>query len=542
MPPILIVDRTLRSTGIQTDGGNLVSGLNTLTPSVDEAGTYSLTIENLTNGCSATASTFLIDSTNTIMANINGLDSLTCNNLPLTLDASGSTNGPNISQTWATSDGNILSPNTEFSIEIDAPGTYNLAVVDTFTDCFATASLTIIDNVIPPVAEAGDSIIINCNTTIAALTGLGSSTGSNFNYQWSGPGPITNAQSLNATTNQPGIYFLTVTNTQNGCFAIDSVVVTENFDTPIITNSIGGTISCLNPTVDLEITVNPMTNDLIYAWNGPGISDTTTTNILTTNTPGIYDVSVINTVSQCLASIEILIPDDTLSPIADAGINQTISCNRPLIDLGGPNTSLGPDFAYNWFTNEGNISGPIDQATTQADTSGVYGLIVRNNQNGCTDTSFVTILNALSLPLADAGGDRVITCASTTLELDGSNSATGPEFTYNWTGPCVQGISNLSTVTVDCEDIYVLQVENTNTGCINTDTSRVTRAPDIPNAILPDSAFISCINGTATLDGSASGGGTVDWFFEDGTSLNTNGLTPTIDLPGNLLPNRFRFN
>jgi len=63
---------------VASNGGNIVSGANTATPTVDKAGTYTLTVTDPVNGC--TASDFALVTLNNTPPNVNaGADKvLTC--------------------------------------------------------------------------------------------------------------------------------------------------------------------------------------------------------------------------------------------------------------------------------------------------------------------------------------------------------------------------------------------------------------------------------------------------------------------------------
>lgn len=85
-----------------------------------------------------------------------------------------------------------------------------------------------------PVADAGDAFELTCEEASASIGGTGSSSGTDIAYTWSekNNNPIPNPKELYNTVKLEGTYYLKVTNTNTGCSAIDSVVITSDPDRP----------------------------------------------------------------------------------------------------------------------------------------------------------------------------------------------------------------------------------------------------------------------------------------------------------------------
>ena len=83
-----------------------------------------------------------------------------------------------------------------------------------------------------PTAEAGLTQTITCTETTVTLNGNGSSVGEPFTYQWETV--VGRSDTLLAEANTPGTYLLTVTNTRNGCTAVDSVTVAIDTIAPVV--------------------------------------------------------------------------------------------------------------------------------------------------------------------------------------------------------------------------------------------------------------------------------------------------------------------
>ena len=66
------------------------------------------------------------------------------------------------------------------------------------------------EQVVPPIVEAGQNDTINCIQSSAQLSGVGSSTGTDYEYLWSSldGNPITGQDHLDINVDLEGVYQL----------------------------------------------------------------------------------------------------------------------------------------------------------------------------------------------------------------------------------------------------------------------------------------------------------------------------------------------
>jgi gliding motility-associated-like protein len=85
-----------------------------------------------------------------------------------------------------------------------------------------------------PIAVVDIPVALDCTNPIQSLDATGSSSGTGFDIEWTGPGIIADGMenTLTPTIDQAGLYVLTITNTQNGCIKADSANVIANTDAP----------------------------------------------------------------------------------------------------------------------------------------------------------------------------------------------------------------------------------------------------------------------------------------------------------------------
>ena len=92
-------------------------------------------------------------------------------------------------------------------------------------------------------------------------------------------------------------------------------------------------------------------------------------------------------------------------------------------------------------------------------TPGIYTLIVFNNDNSCSSSADVEILQNIESPIAVAGNDQIITCDETEVTLDGSESnISSVNLSFQWTNSNGDNISKSATVTVEIVHVKTLGV------------------------------------------------------------------------------------
>ncbi|HPF91724.1 MAG TPA: hypothetical protein PLL57_13775, partial [Flavobacteriales bacterium] len=139
---------------IASNGGNITGGASTLTPSVNAAGTYTLTITNPQTGCSASDAVNVMINTAAPNATASGAGTLTCLVTSITLDGESTNNGV----TFGWSGPNGFSSTNE-DVVVDQPGTYILTVTNPNNGCTSTASALVeLDSAAPGAAATGGTL------------------------------------------------------------------------------------------------------------------------------------------------------------------------------------------------------------------------------------------------------------------------------------------------------------------------------------------------------------------------------------------------
>ncbi|MBI5914959.1 MAG: T9SS type A sorting domain-containing protein [Bacteroidetes bacterium] len=523
---------TLNGTGSSTGGnftynwttvnGVILSGATTLMPVVAAAGTYTLTVTNLNNGCTASDATTVTNNLTAPTSNAGADMGLTCTITSLLLNGSSSSSGPNFTYLWTTTDGHIVSGATTLMPTVDEPGTYCLKVTNTTNGCTATDCAGVTENVTPPVSNAGTDGVLTCANTSIQLNGSSSSSGPNFTYLWTTADGniVSGATTPMPTVDEPGTYCLKVTNTTNGCTATDCAGVTENVTPPLANAGSAPPLTCTTTSVTLNGSASSQGPNFTYLWttvNGNIVSGATTT-MPVVNVAAVYTLTVTNATNGCTASSSVTVTSNTTPPAADAGPGMALNCNNTSVVLDGSGSSQGPNFTYLW--NGPGIQSGGDTPNPTVNEAGTYTILVTNTGNGCTgtDNTIVTqtpVLNATISPFQN------VTCNGGN---DGSATAvgsggTGP-YSFSWSnGGNTAQINNLSAGT------YTLTLTDED-DCTATASVDITQPPILnANASATGETSVGAGDGTATANPSGGVPGYTYAWSNGETTQTITGLT-----------------
>ncbi len=259
--------------------GNPIPGATIQEWEATQPGNYSLEITNTDNGCNATQSVTVDESTDPPNAEAGTADLLTCDLGTVSLNGNGSSTGNNITYEWFDPNGNPIPNSNTITIDVSQQGNYTLQVTNNDNGCTATDAVIVNADNNFPTADAGTNTNLDCDFNSIQIGG-NSSTGPNFTYSWStsNGGVITNPTSANPTINQPGTYELIVTDTDNGCSVIDAITISENTNLPVQIDYELMPISCegKNDGSLTLLNVNGGTGPYQYSFDGGAFSSINT--------------------------------------------------------------------------------------------------------------------------------------------------------------------------------------------------------------------------------------------------------------------------
>ena len=494
-------------------------------------GTYTVTVTDATN-CSAVASGTVIEPSELEIFVVNQND-IDCNN-PVANVEFGVIGGTE-PYTF-----NLPGTGSAPEIQINAGGNYTLDVTDD-SGCSASVSFTIEEDLTFPTATVAQADTLDCLNPMTNLDGSGSSTASNISYLWSSTDGnlVSGMNTLNPTINSGGTYTLEVENIDNGCISSASIFVQDNSVLPAIEIT-GGIFNLDCTTTSFAFTESNPDPAFVYEWrdeNGMILQPGASINI---SDCGLYFLHVSDPSNGCVSISDTFnIVCSNLTVASDAGIDQILDCNTPFVTLGGTNSSTGANITYQWQDDSGNLLGSLTTFIT--DICGTYTLVVTDLSTGCIDTDEVVVNCTTSIPQVSAGQDiehiEPCTIQNNTFVLDGSGSAMGVQFSYNWStldGIITPGTENDIIATAESAGTYTLTITNMNTNCSASDNVVINFISGVPIPDILEPLDLNCFNATVDLDASNSQGvGNLlfEWFNSDGAIIG-NMNTQIISEPG----------
>ncbi|MFT4665332.1 MAG: gliding motility-associated-like protein [Polaribacter sp.] len=509
-----------------TNDGNFVTSPLTLSPDIDQAGTYYLVATNIFSNCADTAEVVVLDNSSLPAADAGMNDELNCFQSMINLNGTNSAQGDNVEYSWTTLDGNILNGDNTQTPLIDMPGVYELVIFDGETGCSNSSTVNIIQDSALPMAVAGEDTTLTCLVMQITLDGTDSSSGSDFSYNWTTDdgGDILNPTTLMPTITDPGTYFLIVTDDVNTCSDTSIVVVSESELPPSVDAGDELTLSCDLFAAQLDGTNTVQGTNYEYLWtttNG-NIFDEETTLTPTVDDCGVYTLQVTNTADGCTSIATVEVFCDTLTPDVNFGPAPIITCIETEVGIDGSASSTGPDYIYTWNSALGNIVSGNGTTAITVDVSANYGLLIQDTTNGCIALSSIFVVANTAPPIAEAGDPVTIECGDP-VPLNGTGTTIGDTISYFWTTSngniLMDGNEGTLMPIVDVGGEYYIFVTNNVNGCTAEDFVLIdggialeTSAPELSDATICGTELLITANLPLASSGVWTSNNPVDFF------------------------------
>ncbi len=439
-----------------TPDGNILSGSDTYTPTVDAPGIYIIEVTNPTNSCSNLDSVLIINELNPASSGFQYQTS------GLTMIGTDISTGSNLSGwLWTFGDGNSSTdPNT----------VHNYATAGTYQVCLSVQNGCGVSEVCQPVEVTFTGSVISVNADIQNVLCFSDSTGSisiqvnggsgNYTYLWTGP----NGETFSTPSIEnifAGVYSLVVSDDQGNIF-IGEYSVTE--PTPVVL--LGSTVVdnlCFGQqngsiTIDIIGGVGPY----LYSFNG---SPFQVENYISNQSGGNFD-GLVQDANGCLlpAGPYVIQEPEIIGnqiSISSVRCNGESNGGAALVTSGG----VAP-YSYSWSFN-GSTNPDISQVP-----AGQYTCLVTDH-NGCiseviADVTQPDILGITNLQVVNASGAQQDN-GSISLEVIGGVSPYTVTWSNGATGTFIQGL-------VPGEYTYVITDTN---GCVS-----ATSAPILVNGVV----------------------------------------------------------
>lgn len=395
--PVVTLSATAQPTvGYAWSGSGIASGATTPMPTVTASGIYALTVTRSDNGCTATATTTVLENKTAPTFSIAPPPVLTCTAPVAQFLATVTQPSTQFSAQWTTNGGNILSGGTTLQPSVNALGVYTLTIQNQQNGCTATATATVTENKTAPVCTITSFPVLTCSPPQVTLVATANAGGAAMAFQWLGPLVVSGGTTLMPSVGASGNYTLIATNQANGCTASTSATVTSDTLRPTVVIAPPGLLTCTTLALPLDATASSSGPNFMLDWtttSGNFVSGNTTLSP-TVNQPGPYNLLISNLQNGCTRSVSVTVGQNIALPQAEAGPPKMLHCQQLQIQLMGSSTPAAVQ--YSW-AGAGIASGATTAAPT-VDQAGTYTLTVTRTDNGCTDTDEVVVT---TLPLPD---------------------------------------------------------------------------------------------------------------------------------------------
>jgi gliding motility-associated-like protein len=374
----------------------------------------------------------------------------------------------------------------------------NIGLISDAGEICIGQTLTLVDAQIINVDCPGD------NAGAIDITVEGGS--GNYEYNWSGPGVVVDAEDQTGLTD--GTYNLTVVDAFNANLSLDTFfVIGLSANAPIADAGEDTSLPCGEISMMLDGSGSSQGGQFVYEWSAvsggfvaPGTETTLMPEIIGS---GDYQLAVTDQTSGCTV-FDTIVVDAAIAPAVVVNTPDTLTCTVDTVSLSGAGSSSGPNFTTSWTTVDGMLAGATDVLETQATAAGWYFLEITNTQSLCTTIDSVFVELDTMAPVADAGVDTLINCTNNTVDLDGSGSSAGNEFTYEWLDPDGDLLTTNLIATASEAGAYQLIVTDTTNGCFSIDEVQVTADTLLPTIVTAVSGPITCLADTINLLGTGS--------------------------------------
>jgi hypothetical protein len=478
-----------------------ITGMQVSVTSIN-AGMWTVSSTNTLSGCVKTSTFSVVVNTLIPVATISPtFQSINCNINSITTVTLISTNPTtNIQHIITPPQGLPISSNNQSVLFM--PGTsgiYTHVLTNNANGCSVTKTFTVFSSQGYPTYSvvSPQNFTLGCSTkSIAVIAYSNASTippGGAISYSLLTAGSSTTTQSgiLNAVSNytvsSAGSYTAVTRDNSNGCETRIPFTVITNTLPPTI-DSVGfpfQILDCDNPKVLLHAYGNPA---YLYSWDYAGATVPTVGDTLsaysnpaapTLTLTNNYTLTIVDNNNLCQSTTVIPIYQNLFPPIAKIsdGGNSTLGCGTSTLLLSNQSSSGIPQstgFPHNLNVVGFLWSGPPPQQNLSnssgyvASVAGIYTLVAKDLNNGCTSSTIITITNNTNTPLVNNPVAPDPVC------LDGPVVAISPIITspttnlvYSWLSPPNSTVTgaNTATLTTNAYGTYTVVVTNTSDNC-----------------------------------------------------------------------------
>ncbi|SFE06872.1 hypothetical protein SAMN05518672_104360 [Chitinophaga sp. CF118] len=459
-------------------------------PTVNTAGTYTVTVTNPANGCTATQSVQVSSGAATPSA-------FWWEDFTL---ANGTTvdNGATSWTVANTGSGTYSVQNNEFKVSYSsaAEGVWSSGVVD----ISSKKNIVISVDLRSETASSNDAFESDDYIRVYYKLNGGAETLAYEDFAGIGATNTTGTASFSfSSAALNGSTLQVIVKTRNSDvterYFFDNVKLTGtdvvNVDA---TAAVSGPLTCSTTTVTL--TGSSTIPGATYSWTGPN-SFTSALQNPTVTVPGAYTLIVTAPGSGCTANATATVLQNITVPVLTVTKPDTLSCTKTAVNLIAASTTASAVISWTGFTT--------GQKTVSVSAPGKYYVTAKDTINGCTTKDSVTVIQSITVPNLTVTAPGIINCTTPAVNLTAASTTTGA--VISWTG----FTAGQNPVSVSAPGKYYVTASSTN-GCTKRDSVTVTRDTTKPTLTVTAPAALNCSTTTVSLTAaSTTTGAVISW-------------------------------
>lgn len=503
---------TIDGSGSQADNAtylwftmnDTINGETTNQLTVSQPGFYVIEVTDVNTACQNTDTIEVLAPLGfPVVAMIDTIFGLSCNNDTVSLTPVVDVNGGNYSLAIAGPGAPVVDPNDPTSVLLFAAGEFTLTVTNDDNGCTSETAFLVDDGLLtPPFAALTQAMTsISCESPSVILNGSLSSRGENFTYLWTsadgGETPLT-PENDSLTVSTGGRYIFTVTNTLTGCSSSDEIIVSDTRVFPQFDTLAVEPLTCNDRVTTVGIAIGDTTGFTIQ-WLGQGGLIATNVFTIEVTAGGTYSVVVINNQTSCVTNESIRVIDEAneVNEIIFAAVD-TITCEVGSVQIDASASLSDPGLVdtIRWTSLDGNTVTPATGSLiVDVDGAGDY-ILTLATADGCSVSDTINVaFNNTAEEIVFAPVDP-FDCSTASVTIDASASLANPASaaSITWTslnGNTITPASGSLTVSANGAGEYVLTIV-TQGGCEVTDTLLVPAANNTPFADAGADQAIAC--------------------------------------------------
>ena len=145
---------------------------------------------------------------------------------------------------------------------------------------------------------------------------------------------------------------------------------------------------------------------------------------------------------------------------------------------------------------------------------GVYTITAENASNGCSTDATVIVDQDIVSPNVSIETPEDLDCTILEVALDGSNSSSGANYSYQWEDADGNPLGSSANIDVSNAGDYYLFIENSTNGCTGSASIEVIQDQNVPQAASIDVIMPDCFGeSTGVINVQEIEGGTAPYVY-----------------------------